>query len=226
MPTRLSIVIPVGPGDEAWRALLSQLARLAVCEIIVVFPSEPLYKDTTRLELIDSRIHVMFAPCGRARQLNAGAAATRSDWVWFLHADSFLKDQCVEALRRHMTRDRLALGYFDLRFLDDGPLPMALNSLGAWLRSRCFHLPFGDQGFVLSRPLFDSLEGFDETLRYGEDHDLIWRARALGARIVPVGAALYTSARKYALGGWWQTTAGHLVGTWQQAREFSRRARI
>ena len=113
------------------------------------------------------------------------------------------------------------MGYFDLRFLADGPALMAINSIGAWLRCRLFGLPFGDQGLLVARSLFDHVGGFDTEIPAGEDHALIWRARAAGARIRAVGAPLYTSARKYAQAGWWRTTLRHLIATLRQAREFS-----
>ncbi|HZF97242.1 MAG TPA: glycosyl transferase family 2, partial [Pseudoxanthomonas sp.] len=99
---------------------------------------------------------------------------------------------------------------------------MALNALGAWFRSRCLGLPFGDQGLALPRALFERLGGFDESLRGGEDHDLVWRARRAGVPLQPARAPLYTSARKYAQRGWGATTAFHLRETWRQARRFSR----
>ncbi|MEO8461398.1 MAG: glycosyl transferase family 2, partial [Dokdonella sp.] len=141
-----------------------------------------------------------------------------------LHADSILTPDCAAALARHISRNWNVLGYFDLRFLADGPPLMGINSFGAWWRSRLFGLPFGDQGFVLSRRLLDELHGFDTTVTSGEDHDFIWRARAAGAKLRAVGASLHTSARKYALNGWRRTTGQHLRETWRQARLFSRRA--
>ena len=224
MALDLAVVIPVGPDDESWRVLLPQLRQLDVREIVVVFPTSRLAERPAQ-ELLDPRVTAAFAQAGRARQLNAGAAATRAGWIWFLHADSMTSARSGAALTRHTGGRENALGYFDLRFLGDGPALTALNSLGVWIRSRWLGLPFGDQGFVVSRSLFDRLHGFDAALAIGEDHDFIWRARAIGSRIRPVGAVLYTSARKYATHGWWRTTARHLYATWQQAREFSRRAR-
>jgi hypothetical protein len=223
MELDLAIVIPVGPNDESWRKLLPQLANWPVSEIVVVFAQDHLPGEP-RPELIDARVHVAFAPRGRARQLNAGAAATSARWLWFLHADSVLTTGASQAVAQHLKGDEHVLGYFDLRFLDDGPALMALNTLGAWMRSRWFGLPFGDQGFLMSRSLLGQLHGFDATEVSGEDHDLIWRARAMGASIRPLRAALYTSARKYARLGWWRTTLHHLGATAQQAWAFARKA--
>ncbi len=154
--------------------------------------------------------------------MNAGAAAGTGDWLWFLHADSRVTPASIAALTRFIAKDCDAIGYFDLRFLSDGPGLMAINTFGTWWRTRLFGLPFGDQGFVMPRRVFDALAGFDERLPSAEDHALVWTARRANVPIKSVGAFIHTSARKYAQRGWWKTTCQHLTLTWSQARTFSR----
>ncbi|MEP6938153.1 MAG: glycosyl transferase family 2, partial [Rudaea sp.] len=84
-------------------------------------------------------------------------------------------------------------------------------------RSRWFGLPFGDQGFVVPARSFAQLGGYDETVRYGEDHLFVWAARAGGLAVLPIGATVFTSARKYAAGGWLRTTLRHWQLTLRQA---------
>jgi rSAM/selenodomain-associated transferase 1 len=78
-------------------------------------------------------------------------------------------------------------------------------------------LPFGDQGFCLSNEQFCRLGGFNESLQYGEDHDLIWRAHRAGISVKRVPAPIATSARKYRREGWLRTTGLHLWRTINQA---------
>lgn len=180
--------------------------------------------DETEMQPV--RWQFIDAPRGRATQQNAGANQADGDWLWFLHADCVLAADTVPALVRFIDRadtsQSAEAGYFDLRFLDDGPMLMRLNTLGTWLRSHWLGLPFGDQGLVLPRAVFERLGGFDPALNHGEDHDLVWRLRRAKVRLRPVGASLLTSARKYAEHGWWSTTRWHLRETWRQARRFSR----
>ncbi|MEO6103707.1 MAG: glycosyltransferase, partial [Pseudoxanthomonas sp.] len=166
MPIRLSIVIPVGPGDNSWHALLPDLERVRSAEIAVVLASEPGLEPAP---LANDRLVVLFSPVGRARQQNAGAAATTGEWIWFLHADSRFAAQTLPHLHAFIDRDEPALGYFDLRFRDDGPRWTRLNALGARMRSRWLGMPFGDQGFLIPRRVFEALGGFDERLASGED---------------------------------------------------------
>jgi len=224
---KVTVVIPVGPGDTIVPELCRQLRALPSLARIRVVCAREANAAVLRASLPlqpPSSWEVLTAPPGRASQQNAGAAGVRTAYLWFLHADSRLADNTLPALAAFLATEPWALGYFDLRFLDDGPVWVRLNALGAWLRSRWLKLPFGDQGFVLPRAAFEDLAGFDPRLTSGEDHDLIWRARRMGLSIRPLRADLYTSARKYAERGWWRTTRQHVVATWRQARQYSRMA--
>lgn len=218
--TRLTVVVPVGPGDCVSPRLLAQLGRLPPGAQVCVVSCEP------GADAVDKGsgpgVHWLHSPAGRSLQQNAGAAAARGDWLWFLHADAALAEETLPALARFIDSGVTALGYFDLRFLGDGPALMRLNAAGVRLRSRWLRLPFGDQGFVMPRALFDAVGGFDPATIRGEDHQLVWRVRRAGLPVMAVGAPLYTSARRYAARGWMTTTRGHLGETCRQAWRFSR----
>ena len=218
---KLSAIVPVGPGDPAWRGLLGDLAALdADAEILLVAtPGDAPPDFAARDYGLRVPARWLEAPAGRARQQNAGAAAANGTTLWFLHADSRLPAQSVAAALRFAGTS--ALGYFDLRFLDDGPRLARLNAMGAWLRSRWLGLPFGDQGLILPAALFRSLGGFDESLAAGEDHALVWAARRAGIPLMPLRAPLRTSARRYAEHGWLRTTLQHGRLTLSQARRFA-----
>lgn len=215
---RLAVIVPVGPGDSLSPALRAQLDALPeAAQIFVVHAGDAHAAPSPGLPW-----RILHAPRGRASQQNAGAREADREWLWFLHADCVLAAETLPALARFIDTHTNALGYFDLRFLDDGPARMRVNAFGTWLRSRWLGLPFGDQGFVLPRAAFERLGGFDSALAIGEDHDLIWRARRAQLPLRPVGAPLFTSARKYAEHGWWKTTAWHVAETWRQAWRYSR----
>jgi len=218
---QLSVVIPVGPGDAAWRELLGQLGPQlqAETEVLVAAttPEPPEFTALRPAVVPPAQWRWLVGPPGRARQHNHGASAAGGAFLWFLHADSRLPPNALAVLGQRLSFDSAALWYFDLRFLPDGPRLMWLNALGARVRSRLLGLPFGDQGLALSRRVFEGLGGFREDLPYGEDHLLVWAARRAGVRLRPVGCALYTSARKYQQRGWLGTTLTHIRLTWRQA---------
>lgn len=209
----LTIVIPVGPGDESWRDLVTTLAPLlGPGEEMVLSAAEP--RPAAGVPAGATWLH---GPRGRARQLNAGAAAARGRWLWFLHADSQVPPEALPALRARLAAGPPALWFFDLRFRDDGPALMSLTAAGVRFRSRLLGLPFGDQGLALASDDFETLGRFPESARYGEDHLLVWAARRAGLAVRPVGPSLGTSARKYRRDGWLQTTTTHLWLTARQA---------
>lgn len=215
---RLDIVVPVGPGDEAWRPLLATLRRDAPAAGL-----RPVFADG---DPQPAPADALRAARGRAHQQNAGAGAGDRPWLWFVHADTRLTAETLPALRAFLRADAPALGWFRLRFEREGdgllPLAMRLNAAGANLRSRWLGLPFGDQGLVLPRAWFARLGGFDPALPCGEDHALVWAARRAGLPLRAIDAALVTSPRKYAERGWTATTWRHLRLTaaqaWREAR--------
>lgn len=216
----LSVVIPVGLDDRAWRALLTDLVLLnADDEIVLVAARSDDIPSTDDIppELKAPTRWIVDWP-GRARQLNAGARQSTQAWLWFLHADTRVPTPAIEAAQRCASTNARMLGYFDLAFSDDGPSLMRINAFGVWLRCRLFQLPFGDQGFLLSRELFDRLGPYDEALACGEDHALVWAAHHAGVPVCSLGTTIRTSARKYADQGWARTTFAHLCLTWKQAK--------
>lgn len=222
----LAVVVPIGPGDGAWRGLLPELASLPSGARVVLVAADaadlPDAGARERAGLAAALVRITAAR-GRARQQNAGARAAERRFLWFLHADSRLDAATVPALARTLAARPDGLGFFDLRFRADGPRATALNGIGAWVRSRWLGLPFGDQGLFLARETFRRLGGFDETLAFGEDHALVWAAHRAGVPLVAAGAPLSTSARRYAEDGWLRTTARHL---WLTAVQIGREARV
>lgn len=217
------MIVPVGPADPAWRALLPQLGALpAGCELCLSFagavPADAAACAAASVPALPLRL--VAGPPGRAHQLNAGIAATRAPHLWLLHADTRLTPGVPDALARALAEAPDALVYFDLAFDADGPPWVVLNRIGAWMRSRWLGLPFGDQGFLVGRTTLAALGGFRAEDGRGEDHALVWRARRAGVRLHPARATLRTSARRYAAHGWLATTREHLVETWRQARRF------
>ncbi|WP_432473573.1 hypothetical protein [Amphritea sp. HPY] len=207
MPNELEIfvVIPVGPGESDLRSMLTRLQYLEQArQIIFVFCPQ---SEHLRQQLpVNSRIVTLTVESGRAIQLNAGAQLVEAGFIWFLHLDSQVANNHWQVLNQGLKRYPDRLHYFSLRFEADGGGPMWLNSLGANLRSRWLGLPFGDQGFCISRNQFHLLGGYPVDAAYGEDHLFVWRAHLKGVRLANTGSVLTTSARKYSVTGWGRLT--------------------
>ncbi len=215
----LSIIIPVGPDDNAWQTLLpALLAHDGVAEIIL----SACQPQPDNILLQDARVQWLSGQQGRAHQLNAGAQAAKGSLLWFLHADSRLSEAVWSAIVNFWQQQRDALAYFELVFTSDGPWLTRLNAQLANLRARYLGLPFGDQGFVLKKSLFKALNGFDTGLKRGEDLDFVVRLKYKGYALMSLPAVLQSSARRYQKQGWLKTSLEHifltLLMTWQARR--------
>jgi len=144
----------------------------------------------------------------RAISLNEGARKTTSEYILFLHADSKIEDNTIGDLINYLrVRDKEGMHYFSLKF-DKGKI-LRLNSIGANLRSFLFSLPYGDQGFCISRELFIKTGGFPENVNYGEDLYFVLKLKQMGICILNNQNYIITSSRKYFNNGWLITTLQH-----------------
>lgn len=199
----VSIVIPLGPEEDQVTPLLDDLAVLPVETEIILVSCDKVSNSILRRD----RVRLISAKQGRACQQNAGAKAAGRKFLWFLHADSRVTPQVIDALEVSLSEDPDALHYFHLKFGEGSPWWMRLNEWGARFRSQVLGVPFGDQGFCLNRDAFDRIGGFPEHAPYGEDHLLVWHARQAGLGLKCTGTALQTSARKYRQQGWCTLTS-------------------
>lgn len=216
----LSIIVPVTYGEIRWRGLFQDLEALPLTvELVVVGPQCP----ERAQEWLDAQRRAgrptlfIKSAKGRAKQLNNAVRMTSRPFLWFLHADTRLPHDALSRLATAAQVDANGLWFFDLEFLNDGPVLTKINAIAASWRSNVCKLPFGDQGFFMSRYTYDKLGGFSETVRYGEDHMLVWQAHHLKIPVRNVGTKIQTSAAKYAEQGWLTTTVKHQFLTWKQA---------
>jgi hypothetical protein len=89
-------------------------------------------------------------------------------------------------------------GYFDFALDDPAPAARRLEQAVAW---RCWvlALPYGDQGLLIARRLYEAVGGF-APLPLMEDVDLV---RRLGRRrLARIGMRCLASARRYRQGGY------------------------
>lgn len=199
MPAPLSIIIPAlnAAGDLplCLESLLPGLEAGLIREVIVVDGGS---NDTTRAIAESAGADVVESAAGRGKQLRAGAAVARGEWFMFLHADTALSRDWAERAAAHMgTRPGMAAA-FTLRFRSDARAARWLEKR-ANRRARLLGLPYGDQGLLISRALYDEVGGFAD-VPLMEDVMIV---RAIGKkRLVILDAEARTSAAKYERDGW------------------------
>ena len=138
---------------------------------------------------------------GRGTQLVAGAAAAKGNWLLFLHADTVLDPGWAEEASRFIEKSGPAVAAVFRFALDDRSAPAArLEAMVAW-RCRVMALPYGDQGLLLSRQLYDAVGGY-RTIPLFEDVDLI---RCIGRdRLTLLETRAVTSAARYRQSGYFR----------------------
>lgn len=188
----VSIVVPVLNEEALVRRFLTHLRQRAPgTEIIVVDGGSA---DTTRAIARPLCDRLLVTPCGRARQLNAGAQVARGEILWFLHVDSEVPADCLRDIRRALGDPRNAGGYFRIRLPETHWIYRLTDSFahyaGILLRMRC-----GDHGFFCRRNVFLESGGFPE-LPLMEDVEFF---RTLGrfGRVRALGSRIRASARRY-----------------------------
>lgn len=196
----LSIVVPVLNEARGIEALLSGLAPLRQRGVEVVVVDGHSQDGTVRLAapLADA---VLTAPAGRARQMNAGAAASQGAVLLFLHADTQLP-QGADRLVGAAIGNGAGWGRFDVRIVG---APRMLRVVAALMnaRSRLTGIATGDQAIFVRRDVFERLGGFpDQPLM--EDIELSLRLRRLSPPAC-LRQRVVTSGRRWESRGVWRT---------------------
>jgi rSAM/selenodomain-associated transferase 2 len=199
----ISVVIPTLDAEATLVAslapLVSGVAEGLVREAVVADGGST---DATR-EIADAAgCRVISVARGRGAQLAAGAAAARSPWLLFLHADTVLEEGWWREVRSFIERaDRQggeAAASFSFALDDFGARARWLEA-AAMARCKLFGLPYGDQGLLISRRLYDRLGGF-RPLPLMEDVDLV---RRIGRRrLTLLRTRAVTSAARYRRDGY------------------------
>lgn len=198
----LSVIVPVLDDRAAAERLLAQIGSDPEVELLVVDGGH----DEGLERAVTGGARLLRAPAGRARQMNAGAALARGDWLLFLHADSILPDGWLHSFRE-CTANADA-GWF--RFaLDDPAWQARVIEWGVRWRVHRLRLPYGDQGLFIRRDLFRALGGYRD-LPLMEDVDFIRRV-APRARLIELPVTLTTSARRWRRDGWFRRSARNVA---------------
>lgn len=198
MQAPLSIVIPTLDAAPALpattEALLEGVARGLVRELVI---SDGGSGDETAAAARALGAVWVSGPAGRGGQLSRGAHAAQAPWLLFLHADTHLAPGWSDAVLDHMNQAPDKAGYFRLAFRSEARAARIVAGWANW-RARVLGLPYGDQGLLIPRALYDATGGYpDQPLM--ED---VAMARALNGRLVELPAEARTSPARYETEGW------------------------
>ena len=219
---KLSIIIPAlneAAGIEVtlqrlqvWRQRADGAADVAADGAVNAAPAAEIIvadggsTDATRSLAAPLADQVIEAPRGRARQMNAGAAAASGAVLLFLHADTILPEAApgaiLAALKAGEALPPRVWGRFDVS-ISGAPAMLRMVAWSMNLRSRATGLATGDQAVFMTRAAFDAAGGFpDQPLM--EDIEMSRRLKRLSPPAC-LGAKVITSGRRWEQRGVWRT---------------------
>jgi rSAM/selenodomain-associated transferase 2 len=161
MDTRLESVAIIVPMLNEREQLPDLLEHLLVwqqqgCEVVLVDGGS---QDGSAQVAEALGFTVLHSPKGRAVQMNLGVHSCKASTLLFLHADTRLPIQALEALAAFAKNTQIHWGRFDVRLAGKSAgLPMVAAFMNA--RSRLTGIATGDQAIFVKRTLFNLVGGF------------------------------------------------------------------
>jgi rSAM/selenodomain-associated transferase 2 len=210
----ISVIIPTLDAEaslaQCLTALVPAMVDGLVREVIIVDGGST---DRTLRIADQAGCTVIQAPVrGRGQQLIAGAAAAKHAWLLFLHADTVLSEGWVREVQTFVDRVDAgqrppAAAMFSFA-LDDMGFKPRLIEYGVALRCTLFRLPYGDQGVLIPRHLYQARGGY-KPLALMEDVEFV-RRLTRGERVILRTPAL-TSAIRYKREGYMRRTLRNIA---------------
>lgn len=201
MAAPLSIIIPTLNAEKhlptCLASLMPGIEPGLIKELIIVDGKST--DRTVELALEAGGTIIECSP-NRSKQLIAGSAEAKGSWLLFLHADTALAYNWQDKVSEHIENSSQYAATFFLSY-NSSAWQAKFLSWCANFRTRTFGLPYGDQGLLIPRQLYDELGGYAE-LPLMEDVAI---AKEIGKkRLKLLKSRAITSAEKYQQEGWWK----------------------
>ena len=182
----ITVVVPVKDDVDGLRALLASVGDTPA--VVVDDGSSDPGAVRAVAETADAPVTVLHHDRSRgpAAARNTGWRATTTDLVAFVDADVVLPPGALAPLVAHFADDRVAAVAPRIRGRANGhdlidryerhrsPLDLGPSPARVVPRGKVSYVPTAT--VLFRRRVLDDLSGFDESLRFGEDVDLVWRA--------------------------------------------------
>jgi glycosyltransferase involved in cell wall biosynthesis len=194
----ISVVIPTNNAERllprCFDGLITAAVRGVVREVIVADGGSA---DGTLAIADGAGAHIVQCRRGRAQQMIEGAGIAKSDWLLFLHPQTALEagwENEAESFIDQSTMERPRAAVFRFALEDFGGEARRAEAKAA-LRTALFALPYGDQGLLIPKRLYQKIGGYrptdledaDIVRRIGRRRLVSLRARAVNVARQPKG---------------------------------------
>jgi len=195
---KISIIIPIlneaKTIDLLLHYLIKNCSKKNIADIIIVDGGS----TDNSVDVISKHknITLIKSKKGRAKQMNKGAKVAQGNILYFLHADSFPPKNFDFLIINQISKNNLA-GCFKMKFDSNN----WWLKLAGWLTKFSWRISRGgDQSLFVTKQLFNTIGGYDETFTIYEDNDFI--AKLYNRKqFVVIQEWLTTSARCYNTNG-------------------------
>jgi glycosyltransferase involved in cell wall biosynthesis len=194
---KVSIIIPTLNEEQMLPRLLDSIKIQDFYDYEVII-ADAMSKDATREIARQYGCRIVNGGLPAAGR-NAGAAAARGDFLFFLDADVIIPQGFIRNIYDEMQDNYYDLATCEIRPLSDYRLDRVLHrmiNLAVILNLRVDPKAFGFCIFVTKR-LFDRVGGFDETLYVAEDNDFVKRASEFRSLRYLSSVHLMVSVRRF-----------------------------
>lgn len=132
----------------------------------------------------------------RGLQLNNGAKNAIGDWLLFVHADSRLHAEWPIIVEKSIATEnsKETAWFFDFK-IKDSRIDIRLLEIAVSIRSNLLKKPYGDQGLLISKSLYNQVGGY-KPLHLMEDLDIITRL-SRQANIRSFRVPIYINPRRW-----------------------------
>ena len=142
-----------------------------------------------------------------AKGRNNGTKIAKGDLLLFLDADAVLPKNFFEKSLKEFEQRTLKIGTFCLLLGQKNKFLFFLSNLFYnWpiIILENF-LPHAAMGILIKKEFFEKLNGFDESIKIAEDHDLARRAKKIGKYGILKSTKIFVSERRFKKDGWTRT---------------------
>ena len=203
----LSIIIPILNEAKILEDTLARLQpELGDHELIIVDGGS----TDGSVHIAEKYGKVIRAERGRAKQLNAGAAASTGDILVFLHADIWLEPGALAAVEKALTTKYVGGGFFQK--IDGKSILYRIIEITADMRGKYLKIFYGDSGIFVSKSDFQRIGGFPK-VPIMEEMEFSKALRKLGKTGL-IHPRIHISARRWEAGGIVRTTVKNWLITW------------
>ena len=203
----ISVIIPTLNAREGLATCLGSLGEgLSAGLIREVIVSDGGSTDGTCELAEQAGAEVVSGVASRGGQLRRGCDVAQGDWLLVVHADTILTEGWAQQVLQHLAGETDKAAYFKLAFRAKGVAPWMV---AGWAnrRSKLLGLPYGDQGLLIPRNLYDGIGGYED-IPLMEDVAIV---RRLKGRLTDLSAVITTSAERYERDGWLRRSLRNFV---------------